>query len=56
MDARHILDLVKGGFVLRVALIHKIVVHDMIVVHQREAVDVGFLGDGPRFGGCGFGS
>ena len=31
IDARNILDLVKQGFVLRVALIHEIVVHDTTV-------------------------
>ena len=42
-------DLVQGPLVFRVRLIHPIGVLDAVVVHDREAVDIGLLGDGAGF-------
>jgi hypothetical protein len=45
-------DLVKGPFVFRVRFIHPIGVLDSVIVHDREAVDIGLLGDGAGFRGA----
>src|SRR5207237_9914041 len=42
-------ELVKGPFVFRVRLIHPMGVLDSIIVHDREAVDIGVFGDGAGF-------
>ncbi|MNC26154.1 hypothetical protein D3C75_742760 [compost metagenome] len=48
----HVVNVVERRLVLAGVLVHGIVVHGRIVHHDGQTVDVAFLGDGFRFGGC----
>ena len=51
-DARDIAELVPGSFEFGVLAIHEVGVLDAVAVYHREAVDIGFLGDGTGLGGA----
>ncbi len=48
IDARNVDEMVPGSLVFRIFGIDEIGVLDAVVIHHREAVDIGFLGDGAR--------
>ena len=50
VDARRVGDMVPGRLELGSLAVHEVVVLDAVAVHQREAVDVGLLGDGAGLG------
>src|SRR6185295_2008947 len=51
VDARDVEQLVPGQFVFGALFVYEIRILDTVVIHHREAVDVGFPGDGACFRG-----
>jgi hypothetical protein len=51
IDVVDVLDMVPGCHVLEIILVYVVGVLDAVVVYQRVAVDVRFLGDDAGFGG-----
>ena len=49
VNARNVVDLVPSRLELGVLAIDEIAILNAVVIHQWEAVDVGFLGDGAGF-------
>src|SRR5205814_8643287 len=50
VNARDVHNLVPRRLEFGILAIHEVAVLDAVVIHQREAVDISFLGDGAGFG------